>query len=161
MPFWIKVRDGGEIGMFASSGEDTTSTYKTKCNSDMSEMDCGYLESSQIASVVSIIFGGLSTIIYFLPPNLFATITTFFALLGSLFQSCFAIITCVLWRYFKVTYYTDDGINREYPSTDANDLSHGFAYYMWIVSSALLTTMTIVGFFLLYRHGKSLDNPKA
>ena len=160
MPYWIHVTGGKTIGMFASSSEGTDATFKTVCSDEFSEMECGYLHSSRISAVLSIIFGGIATGVYLLPPAVFSALPTFLALSASCFQMIFSIIAAVLWYYFKNKYYDDDGVNREYYTPEAGDLTFDAAFYLWVIGSIASTLMTFSGFYLLSTYGKSLDHAR-
>lgn len=157
IPYWIHVKGGKNIGLFASSGANDDGTYKTECTPDLSEMECGTLQSAKISAVISIIFGGFATITYLLPPPLFASLPTFIALVMSCLQMIFSIMSGVLWYYFKNRYYDDDGINREYDTEGASDMTFDAAFYMWIIGSFASIVITFSGFYALFKFGKDLD----
>lgn len=116
----------------------------------MSELECGYLQSAKISAVVAIIFGGISSAIYFFPPRMFAQLRTFIAVSGNLCQLVFGILTLVFFYYFSVDYFEDDGINNEY-SEDPGDLSLRYCYYLWCGSVSLTGAIVIIGYGMLYR----------
>ncbi len=65
----------------------------------------------------------------------------------------FGIITVILFYYFKRDYFTDDGINREYPSPDSNDLSFDFAYYLWVAATFISMIVVGLGYLFLSKTG--------
>ena len=148
--FWMHINGTSDIGAFDSSNQGKRE-YMTKCTSVMSQMECGYLHSLQVSAVLTIIFGGTNTILYLAPPRAFATFPTFVAVSGSMCQLAFAIITAVLFMYFKNTYYDDDGVNREYTTPDADDVSYNWSYWLWVAATCLTLPIVVHGYYDLYR----------
>lgn len=163
LPYWMKIESDGHIGVYESQSENGKSLFSTECDSNMSQIECGYLGSAKISSVVSIIFGGLATVVYYLPPKVFTSLPAFLAVSGSLGQFIFGLITIVLFAYFKRDYFTDDGINREYPSPDADDLSFQVGFYLWMVATIISFIVVSLGYAILSKTGciensRSLSN---
>ncbi len=163
LPYWISIKDDGHIGVYESQSEHGKGLFSTECDSEMSQIECGYLGSAKISSVVSIMFGGIATIVYFLPPGVFTKLPAFVAVSGSLGQFIFGLITIVLFVYFKRDYFTDDGVNREYPSPDKDDLSFQVGFYLWIVATFISFVLVAWGYMILSKTGcidksRSLSN---
>jgi hypothetical protein len=117
----------------------------------MSEIECGYLYSSQVSSIVSFIFGFFATALYFQNASNFNSISTFFALSGSLAQSIFGLMAIVIFYYFVQNYYTDDGVNREYSSPDYSLLSYDAAFYLWMCSIVISFLISVLGYYILHK----------
>jgi hypothetical protein len=148
---WMNIRSTTDVGAFNSVNSGSNHAYMTHCTSVMSQMECGILHSFQVSAVLTIIFGGVNTLLYLIPPRAFATFPTFVAVSGNCCQLMFAIISSVLFLYFKREYYTDDGVNREYDDIpDANDLSFRWSYFLWIVATCLTLPLVVGGYYELY-----------
>jgi hypothetical protein len=153
LPYWMHIDSEEVIGIFHSVHEHSSSIYETNCNDNMGEMECGYLKSFQVAGVVSVIFGGITTLLYFFAPNYLNDLISFFAITGTLIQACFGLITFVLFYYFKTNYFDDDGVNQEYPTAGENDTHLMVGYYLWLTFNAITWMMVIAGYFLIYNGG--------
>ncbi|KAJ1438870.1 hypothetical protein B484DRAFT_444289 [Ochromonadaceae sp. CCMP2298] len=148
--WWMHVKGTGDIGAFTTQ-DNGGNPYHTVCPSMMSELVCGYLKSVQVSAVVTVIFGIVATMLYLVPFRAFSSYQTFVAVSGNACQLTFAIMTAVLFLYFKNQYYDDDGINREYPAPDADSLTYDTSYYIWC-GSALITTVVVgLGYFELFQ----------
>jgi len=133
--------------------------FPDHCPSIMSELECGYFQSSKVSSVVSIIFGGVSSAMYFFPPYEFGKLRTFIAISGNLCQLVFGVLTIVFFYYFTIGYFEDDGINNEFNDVDPGDLTLRYCYYLWCGSCGLVFALVIAGYGLLYR--KYLQDKKS
>ncbi len=153
LPYWMKIRSEGHIGVYESQDQNSNSLFATNCDSQMSQIECGYLGSAKISAVVSVLFGCIASFVYFMPPKVFASLPAFIAVSGSLGQMIFGIITVILFFYFKRDYFTDDGVNREYESTDKNDLSFDFGYYLWVAATFISMMVVGLGYILLSKTG--------
>jgi len=153
-PYWINFKHNGSIGLFESTRGESDKLQTTSCSTFMSEMECGYLYSSQVSGVISIIFGGFASATYFLPPKTFARLPTFVAISGSLAQCSFSIMTIIIFFLFKKNYLDDDGINKEYPSPGASDLEFAVSYYLWVVAAFITLIVVTAGYILLSQSGK-------
>jgi hypothetical protein len=152
--WWMHVKGTGDVGAFTTQ-DNGGKAHNTVCSSMMSELVCGYLKSVQISAVVTIIFGFLATMLYLVPFRAFSSYQTFVAVSGNACQLSFAIMTAVLFLYFKSEYYGDDGVNREYPSPDADSLTYDTSYYIWC-GSVLLTTLVVgLGYFELFQRRRN------
>lgn len=155
MYYWMHIAHTTDIGAFNSSNQGAKG-YITHCTSVMSQVECGYFHSMQVSSVLTILFGGVTTFVYVVPPRAFGTFPTFIAVTGNLFQMIFAIMTAVLFVYFKRNYYNDDGVNREYETPSSSDLSFGGAYWLWVTATVLTFPLVVGGYYHLYHdHNKS------
>jgi hypothetical protein len=153
LPYWMHVSNDLTIGIFHTIHDGDDKIIETGCNDNMGELECGYVKSFQIASVISVIFGGLTTILYFLSPNYLNDLIAFFAVTGTLFQSVFGLMTFVLFYYFKVNYFDDDGVNQEYPSVDEDNVQMLVGWYLWIAFNGVSWFMTGFGYYSLYLSG--------
>lgn len=163
---WIHDQDEN-IGLFLkkTNGGDVVAT---DCASFMSTTECGYLSSTKIAAVVTILFGGINTIFYFLPylpiqPFFTSSILSIITFSGSLFQATFGLLTLILFTFVKSDYYSDDGINREDDkAADSGDLTLYVSYILWCISTALVIVATLFNYFHLQKKysmlSKSVDN---
>jgi len=137
---FLKKSNGGQIAV-------------TDCASFMSTTECGYLSSTKIASIITILFGGFTTIFYSLPympiqPFFTTNILSIITLSGSLFQATFGMLTCILFIFLKADYYSDDGINREDDETaDAGGLTLYVSFILWCISTALAIIATIFSYY--------------
>jgi hypothetical protein len=118
----------------------------------MRELECGYFQSSKVSSVVAVMFGGISSMMYFFPPHVFGRPITFIAVSGNLCQLIFGLLTIVFFYYFTIDYFEDDGINNEYNEIDPGDLSLLHCYYLWCGSCGLLFILVTAGYGLLYKN---------
>ncbi len=152
--YWMNIKDTTDLGAFNSSNEGAKS-YMTHCTSVMSQMECGYLHSLQVSAVISILFGGVTALVYLIPPRAFATFPTFIAVTGNLFQMIFGIMTAVIFLFFKRNYYNDDGVNREYETPSSSYLSLDTSYWLWITGTVLTFPLVVGGYYhLLHEHKK-------
>ena len=147
--YWMNIKDTTDVGAFNSSNEGAKG-YMTHCTSVMSEVECGYLHSLQVSSVISILFGGVTAIFYNIPPRPFGTFPTFIAVTGNLFQMMFAIMTAVIFLYFKRNYFNDDGVNREYDTPSSGDLSLDTSYWLWVTGTVLTFPLVVGGYYHLW-----------
>lgn len=153
--YWMNIKDTTDVGAFNSSNEGAKG-YMTHCTSVMSEVECGYLHSLQVSSVISILFGGVTAFLYVIPPRSFSTFPTFIAVTGNLFQMIFSIMTAVIFLYFKRNYYNDDGANREYDSPSSSSLSLDTSYWLWVTGTVLTFPLVVGGYYhLLHEHKQS------
>lgn len=153
MYYWLNIKDTTDIGAFNSSNEGAQG-YMTHCTSVMSQLECGYFHSFQVAAVVAILFGGVTTMVYFFPPRQFSTFPTFLAVTGNVCQMVFGIIATVLFLYFKRNYYNDDGVNREYETPSSGDLSLSGCYWLWVSATILIFPLVCGGYYHLYHEDK-------
>lgn len=160
MPYWMNITGEQNIGLYQSQHHGSANTFTTECHGTMSEMQCGILDAGKISGVVSIMFGGIASIIYFLPPKVFASLPAFMAVSGSLGQLIFGIMTFVLWVFFKRDYFTDDGVNQEYPLAGADDLSFAFAFWMWVAATIVSFLTVTLGYFILAKTG-CMEKPRS
>lgn len=151
--YWMHIEDTTDIGAFNSSNEGAQG-YMTHCTSVMSQMECGYLRSMQVSSVLTILFGGVTTFLYLVPPRAFATFPTFLSVTGNLFQMCFGIMTAIIFLYFKRNYYNDDGVNREYDGPSSSSLSLDWSYWLWVTSTVLTFPLVVGGYYHLFHEHK-------
>lgn len=135
MPYWMEIRDNRDLGIFETL-TNSNQLITTKCDESYSETECGFLKSLQVGSVISILFGFFSSVIYFLPPRTFTALPAFFAVSGTCGHFVFSLITTVLFRYFKVGFLDDDGINQE--SGDMTEKSgYSWVYWVWVATTVL------------------------
>jgi hypothetical protein len=155
MYYWLHIDGTSDIGAFNSSNQGAKG-YMTHCTSVMSQVECGYFHSMQVSSVLTILFGGVTAFLYVFPPRTFGTFPTFIAVTGNLFQMVFAIMTSVLFLYFKRNYYNDDGVNREYETPSSSSLHLGAAYWLWVAATILVFPIVAGGYYhLYYEHNKA------
>jgi len=115
-PYWTAKQNDGSTGVFESQSQHSNSLYYTSCTDDMSQLDCGFLYAAKFSAVATIIFGGTAAVLYSFPTNLYALVPKNFTIIANALQISLAIITVVVFYYFKSDLYDDDGINAEYPS---------------------------------------------
>lgn len=147
-PYWIHIDGQRDVGVFDSLTNDNA-WVKTKCTEYYSETECGYLKSSQVSSIVTILFGFLAAAIYFLPPRTFSSLPSFMGVSASCGQFIFALMTTVIMHYFRSDYFDDDGVNREDDATGED--SFGWAYYLWIFTTVTSFLVMLCGYSLIYR----------
>lgn len=149
--YWIHDQNEN-IGLFLKKSNEGNIAV-TDCASFMSTTECGYLSSTKIASIITILFGGFNTIFYCLPylpiqPFFTSNILSIITLSGSLFQATFGLLTCILFIFLKADYYSDDGINREDDETaDAGGLMLYISFILWCTSTALATVVTVFSYY--------------
>lgn len=154
LPYWMHIDGDRSIGTFNTHINGSEILYKTKCSREtMSETVCQYLFSMQTSAVITVLFGVFSTILYFLPPKSMTALPIFLALSGTLLQFIFSLITLVLFIYFKNDYYDDDGVNREYPSPDADSIKFDFGFYLWMTAFALSFLTSVFGYYSIQASG--------
>uniref|UniRef100_A0A7S3M6K3 Uncharacterized protein n=1 Tax=Spumella elongata TaxID=89044 RepID=A0A7S3M6K3_9STRA len=152
--YWMHIKDTTDLGAFNSSNEGAKG-YMTHCTSVMSQVECGYLHSLQVSAVLAILFGGVTSLFYLIPPRPFAAFPTFIAVTGNLCQMIFAIMTSVIFLYFKRNYYNDDGVNREYETPSSSSLSLDTSYWLWVTGTVLTFPLVVGGYYhLLHEHGQ-------
>jgi hypothetical protein len=151
LPYWIHIKGETDIGVFASIRVDSSALVSTKCDDTMSEIECGYLKSMQISSVLTILFGFFAAMIYYMPPRSFAALPTFLAVSGTCGHCTFSIITEVLFVYFKRNYFDDDGINREGDSPNESDVSWQFVFWLWTATVIVSFIMVVGAYRCIYK----------
>lgn len=156
---WIAVKDGGNIGAILSSHEEGESVYQTYCKDHMTKMECGYLFAMQVSAIVAILFGGLATALFCIPKLPLNSLASFLAALSCLLQLVFGIMMIVIFGYFKRHYYDDDGVNREYESSDSDSLYYTTCFYLWIASVCCNFVVTMTAFLALYKKGFEKKDP--
>ena len=149
-PYWIAKQGDGSTGVFESQNEHSSSLFYTACTNDMSQLDCGFLYAAKISAVATIVFGGTAAVLYSLPSHLFALVPNNFTIIASVLQISLAIITVVLFYYFKSDLYDDDGINAEYPSEESPAVKLSVSYVLWVLALVLSTILLSVQLFLRY-----------
>lgn len=150
--FWVTQstdNDDTNYGLFLTESTDNKAVV-TKCISNMTDLNCGYLNSSKGCGVVATIFGGfffISHVISFgYPKNAINTVVT--ALLGFT-QTFFGIMCLVIYSYFKEEYLNPvDDVNVEYP--DGEEATYNWAFYTMIVSVVLSVTTSSATMLFLY-----------
>eukprot|EP01040_Poterioochromonas_malhamensis_P013233 gene13232-14530_t len=154
LPYWMRIDTKVTIGLFHSVNSGSSSLYETNCTDDMGELECSYVHSFQIAAVIAVLFGALSSLLYFVAPSYNSDLVSFFAVSGTLLQSIFGLIVFVLFLYFKKGYWDDDGINQEYDDVPGEDETHLlYGYWLW-TSFNILNWLTVFGgYYLLYVSG--------
>jgi len=155
LPYWVQIDSYKTVGPFYTIGNGHNNYYRTMCDESMGEAECGYLISSQVSAVLTVLFGIFATIIHFIPPNSFAQMPAFFAIGGLLGQFIFSAITLVLMGYFKQDYYEDDGVNREYPGPDSSSMQLYPVYFIWLGSTFITLCTVILGFVIIYNSGNN------
>ena len=145
--FWVST-ETKDTGLFSyKTGNDIK---ELSCDSMMSQTQCGYLQSSQNSSIISICFCFLSfawllhQYVFTSPMNALISFSLAFL------QFCFSITTTVVFNYFKSdSLNADDGINVEYPvDTFAN---YKFGYYLWITATCLSFIVAAISCVSLYQ----------
>jgi len=160
MPYWMNIKGDKSVGVYQSQSHGSAQMFGTVCDGNFSEIECGILDATKISAVVSIMFGGIASFIYFLPPKIFASLPAFMAISGSCGQLIFSIMTFSLFIYFKQDYFTDDGVNHEYPTFDASDLSYSFAFWIWVTGSIVSFLIVSLGYFVLAKTG-CMEKPRS
>ena len=129
---WVHT-ENGRTGLFLY--QTGSKVQILNCDS-MNQTECGYLTSSQTASVIAIIFAGFATILLFYQYWQMTVNTSLVTACATFFQCIFCILSVVVYSYFKGSYLeSDDGVNVEYPvDTYSNYL---FAFYIWISATVL------------------------
>mmetsp|Transcript_22643 Transcript_22643/g.31034 ORF Transcript_22643/g.31034 Transcript_22643/m.31034 type:complete len:212 (+) Transcript_22643:30-665(+) len=136
-PYWISENGDGSIGLFESQHRDSNFLFPTNCNADMGELECSYLYSSKISAVATVIFGGIASMLYLLPTVYFAVIPKNIPAVCVALEIIFAIITAVVFYYFKASYFSNDDINVEYPVEEPPSLSLYVSFGIWLVATIL------------------------
>ena len=153
LPYWMHIDSTRWIGVFHSINENGDKFVETGCTDSMGELECSYLKSFQISAVVSVMFGGVTTLLYFFSPNYLNDMISFFAITGTLIQASFGLITFVLFYYFEQSYFDDDGINQEYPGVGADETNLAVGWYLWLSFNSVSWIMVFAGYFLIYKGG--------
>jgi len=148
-PYWISENGDGSIGLFESQNRNSNSLFPTNCNSNMGELECSYLYSSKISAVATVIFGGIASLLYSLPTIYFAVIPKTVPAVCVALETIFAIITAVVFYYFKTSYYSNDDVNVEYPVEAPPSLSLYVSYSIWL--SATILSILIAAVLLLFQ----------
>lgn len=151
LPYWLSVKGVKSVGAYESVDNGSSELYKSQCNVNMSEAECGNLVAVQISSVLTVLFSIFTTVLYFLPPKQLSALPFFFAVSGTIIQTTFALITSVVFSFFQTEYFTDDGVNQEYPSNVKATL--GSVFYLWIVTTILSGLLGIYGVVLIRTSG--------
>jgi hypothetical protein len=150
LPFWMSIKGLDNVGPYQAAHHGSSKLYSTECDTmSMSQSECGYLFALQISSVLTVLFGGFSAILFCLPPKTFAALPAFVANTGVIGQVIFSLITIVLFYYFKANYYDDDGINQEYPGPEESDISYSVLFYLWITGTIVSFSMATVGYSII------------
>lgn len=150
-PYWIREKNSGNIGLFESQNEHSTGLFPTHCTEEMSELDCGFLLAAKVSAVAAIIFSGIAGGFFLFPSNYFAAIPKNFTEIATILQTCLAIMTLVIFFYFKGSYYDDDGINAEYPSEESPSLKFSVSYILWIIGTGFSVIFLSVQLYLRRR----------
>ncbi len=153
LPYWMHIDSVSTVGLFHTVSDGHKEVYETSCNENMGELECGYLKAFQVASVVTVMFGGFTTILYFLSPNYLNDMISFLSITGTAIQAAFGLMTYVLFLYFQENYYDDDGVNQEQPVTSTPDVHLMAPFYIWLSVNSIQWIMTFVGFYLIYQSG--------
>jgi uncharacterized membrane-anchored protein len=144
-PYWIREGSGKTyIGIFETQVENKQYLTPTSCNDYMSELDCGLLDSAKTSAVVTVIFSGITSVLYSLPSQYFALFPKSFGEISFILQTIFSIITMTVFYYFKMDYYTDDGINAEYTVDAHPSLELNASFYIWVVAMALSISVFVL-----------------
>lgn len=147
---WVKTETGNSGVFLYNLSSDKSDVKEMKCEESMSQTDCGYLQSSQSACVVAIIFGWI--LLYWLanqywiasPFNSFLNMTLSFA------QFCFALICLVVFTYFKKSELeSDDGVNVEYPVDTYS--KYEYATSLWLSGVVFTLLISILSAGEVYR----------
>ena len=160
-PYWIAKQNDGSTGVFESQSQHSNSLYYTSCTDDMSQLDCGFLYAAKISAVATIIFGGTAAVLYSFPTNLYALVPKNFTIIANALQISLAIITVVVFYYFKSDLYDDDGINAEYPSEESPSVKLSVSYVLWALATVLSAVLLTVQLFLRYREMHSTASKAA
>lgn len=132
---WVNT-GSGETGIFLYCNKGSENVFKTTCNSSMSQTTCGYISSSQISAVASVIFAGVGTILLGYQTRNVSINSTLVSVFSIFFQTVFSIITLVVFSYFTHSYLeSDDGMNIEYPTNTSSDRL--YAFYVWLATIIL------------------------
>ena len=145
--FWVST-ETNDTGLFSYKVGDEIK--ELTCDSMMSQTQCGYLQSSQNSSIISICFSFLS-FSWLLHQYAFSSpMNALVSLSLAFLQFCFSITTTVVFKYFKSDYLNaDDGINVEYPvDTYAH---YKFGYYLWISATSLSFLVAAISCVSLYQ----------
>lgn len=146
LPHWMAVVGEKDVGAFYQEGHSSSKYYLTKCSDEMSLAECGYLKSLQVSSVLTVLFGVFSTLIYFIPPRNTTAVPFFLATSGNLVQCVMALMTLVIFVYFKRQYFDDDGINQEYPEPDTTAFS--LVFWLWMTGFLVLSISTATSYYV-------------
>lgn len=127
----------GNTGIFSYKVGNTVKDLN--CNSMMSQTQCGYLQSSQNATIISIIFCFLTFAWLLNQYSHSSAMNSLIAFGLSFLQFCFGVTGVVVYSYFKDDYLeADDGVNVEYPvATHANYL-YGFYFMISVVTASFV-----------------------
>lgn len=137
---WMSVLGQKDVGPWNQETHGASNYFMTKCTEEMSTTECGYLKSLQVSSVLTVLFGFFSTLLYFVPPRITSAVPFFIAASGSVVQCVMALMTLVIFSYFKRHYFDDDGINQEYPEPDETAFSPVF--WIWMTGLIVLSLST-------------------
>jgi hypothetical protein len=151
---WVVTEDA-HTGLF--SYKTGGSVKDLKCDSMMSQTQCGYLQSSQNSSVISIIFCFLCFAWLVQQYSAVSPMNSLVAFALSFLQFSFGITSVVVYNYFKNDYLSaDDGVNVEYPTNTYSHFLYG--YYFWISVTAGAFIVSFLSGVELFRLSKA-DGP--
>lgn len=151
LPYWLSVKGEKSVGAYGSVDNGSSELYKSQCTIEMSEAECGNLVAVQISSILTVLFSIFTTVLYFLPPKQLSALPFFLAVSGTIAQTAFALMTSVIFSYFQIGYFNDDGINTEYPTDIKATL--GSVFYLWIVTTIISGLLGIYGVVLIRTSG--------
>ena len=122
----------------------------------MSESECGFLHASEISGVVTILFAGATCAAFFGRSSYLPKRSLMLALNCTTSQVIFGVLTLTFFYYYKVNYYTDYGVNQEYPDEMPGPLALRFCYFLWCVSVGLAFSVACLGYSVKYARRFSL-----
>lgn len=146
LPNWMAVVGLKDVGPWNQETHSSDKYYISKCSEEMSMAECGYLKSLQVSSVLTILFGFFSTLVYFIPPRTTTAVPFFLATSGSVVQCVMALMTLVIFSFFKRQYFNDDGINQETPQPD--ETSYSPVFWWWMTGLLVLSLSTCTSYYV-------------
>jgi hypothetical protein len=146
LPHWMAVVGEKDVGPWNQEGHSSDKYYASRCTDEMSMAECGYLRSLQVSSVLTILFGFFSTLVYFIPPTTVSAVSFFLATSGNMVQCIMALLTLVIFSFFKKHYFDDDGINQEYPEPDQT--TYSIVFWLWMSGLIVLGLSTSTAYYV-------------
>eukprot|EP00602_Paraphysomonas_sp_CaronLab_P003939 CAMPEP_0185017746 /NCGR_PEP_ID=MMETSP1103-20130426/659_1 /TAXON_ID=36769 /ORGANISM="Paraphysomonas bandaiensis, Strain Caron Lab Isolate" /LENGTH=175 /DNA_ID=CAMNT_0027547313 /DNA_START=151 /DNA_END=678 /DNA_ORIENTATION=+ len=160
--FWTKEstdNDDSFYGIFLR--ESGGNQVSSKCHSDMTDIQCGYLNSSKASAVISIIFGTGVCAMYLMTCGSPGFGFFSFAMgLTGLIQSTFGLMCLVIFSYFKRSYLTsNDDMNVEYPNDP--EVDYAWAFYIVIASVVISYVSSAVYIVLLFKSPATMKRTRS
>jgi hypothetical protein len=123
------------MGLFISASNETL-----YCDNNMSQTDCGYLNSSQASGVISLVMSFICIISFYQRK-------VYISFFSSWIQTVFGIFCLIFYSSFINNYNTNDDFNTDtlIPTWAIN----GFSIYLFMASIFLSGIISIIGTLLM------------